>query len=126
VTSRQPTIAAGTPASRWSLRLILALVVLTHAFACQGAPASPPVPVSAVSCQSDVGHDTVCEVVTPAITAPAVRGLRWEDLAVDEIGDVVALLVITGLTARLLAGERASRRLLRGRHRLLTLCIARV
>jgi hypothetical protein len=121
---------ASSVAKRWSLLAVIALVILTHAFTCQAVLASPSVPAAALSCQSDTGHDVVCEFGSAAVAGPIGRDTRRDDPG-TQVALLVALVTITAAAvARFLAvagpQEWAPRRTLRGRHRLMTLCITRV
>ncbi|WP_433294590.1 hypothetical protein ACQPZQ_10720 [Pseudonocardia sp. CA-142604] len=114
-------------AKRWSLLAVIALVILTQAFTCQAVLASPSVPAAAISCQGDTGHDVVCEFGSASV---AGRDTRRDDPAA-QVALLVALVTITAaVVARLLAAagpqEWAPRKSLRGRHRLVALCITRV
>jgi hypothetical protein len=127
--SRIPDTASSV-AKRWSLLAVIALVILTQAYTCQGALASPSVPAATISCQSGTGHDVVCEFGSAAVAGPTGRDTRRDDPG-TQVALLVALVTITAaVVVRFLAAagprEWAPRRSLRGRHRLMALCITRV
>jgi hypothetical protein len=119
--------SASSVAKRWSLLAVIALVILTQGVTCQPVLASPSVPAAATSCQSDTGHGVVCEFGSAAV---AGRDTRRDDPG-SQVALLAALVTITAaVVARFLAAagpqERAPRKSLRGRHRLVALCITRV
>ena len=130
MTHSRTSDTASTVAKRWSLLAVIMLVILTQAFTCQAVLASPSVNAAAISCQSNTGHDVVCELSSAAVAGPIGRDIRRDDPR-TEVALLVALVTITAaVVARFLAAagppEWAPRRSLRGRHRLMALCITRV
>jgi hypothetical protein len=130
VTHSRTSDTASTVAKRWSLLAVIMLVILTQAFTCQAVLASPSVAATAISCQSNTGHDVVCELSSAAVAGPIGRDIRRDDPR-TEVALLVALVTIAAAAvARLVAAsgprEWAIGRSLRGRHRLVALCIARV